>query len=94
MAGASIVALRTLCRTFWAMLRVLDDIALTTNAYALLLPDSTQSFWRNFAQPDPLAPCPGGSGRLNGLCDHEWGTRGPLIPDTALLASTGGPTTS
>jgi len=73
---AADAAINVLVATLDASLRVVDDVAITTEAP----PASRTGYWRQIRTPERNDPCPCRSGRKSKLCSHRWGTRGPEFP--------------
>jgi hypothetical protein len=75
-ARGAAVAVRVLWRCLDAMLRTIDDLALTTNAPAI----ARESYWRNLTTPGRNELCPCRSGRKVKRCLHQWGDSSPGFP--------------
>ncbi|HEX6330818.1 MAG TPA: hypothetical protein VF129_05960, partial [Actinomycetota bacterium] len=68
-ARGAAVALRVLQRCLDAMLRTIDDLALTTEAPSM----ARESYWRKLRIPGRNDPCPCRSGHKVKRCPHQWG---------------------
>lgn len=81
LARTSTVALEALVPTAAQILRVIDDIGLTTEVPK----HATFDYWRAVTRPGPNAPCPCRSGLKSKRCRHEWGDSAPDVPRTFIV---------
>jgi len=79
-ARAAIFSLEVLTKTFDEMLRVIDDIALTTQVAR----SATFHYWRALEPPARNALCPCRSGLKAKSCCHSWAQPGPHISTNPL----------
>ena len=81
-ARATVVALEVVTATLDAVLHVLDDIALTTQAPTY----ADFSYWRALKAGERNALCACRSGRKTKQCGHHWSDPAPTVPTTFLPA--------
>ena len=76
LAEAASWSLRALRRMFDHTLRIVDDVALTTDCPSAC----REPYWRKLVRPAPYDPCPCRSGKKGKWCQHRWGSKAPDLP--------------